>query len=175
MEWMNGLFYPTASAAAQNNVVPTILYVGRLVRIKGAHVLLEAMRILEERKVEAICKVVGSSHAGGSNRKVTKYIRSLQEECPSNVQFDGFRAATDIAEEYRRADIFCCPSIWQEPFGNVNIGHPSGIPVVASRVGGIPEIAVGGGVLLVAPWFAGRACRRVTRINPKPGFSRKDG
>jgi spore coat protein SA len=146
------LFYPAASGAAQKNTTPTILYVGRLVRIKGAHVLLEAMRILQERKVQAICKVVGSSHAGGTNRKVTKYMRSLQERCPSNVQFAGFRAATDIAEEYRKADIFCCPSIWQEPFGSVNIeAMASGIPVVASRVGGIPEIAVGGGVLLVPP------------------------
>jgi spore coat protein SA len=146
------VFYPVAPGAAPKNIVPTILYVGRLVRIKGAHVLIEAMRILEERGVPAICKVVGSSHAGGSSKKVTKYMRLLQKRCPSNVQFVGFRAATDIAEEYRRADIFCCPSIWQEPFGNVNIeAMASGIPVVATRVGGIPEIAVGGGVLLVEP------------------------
>jgi spore coat protein SA len=146
------LFYPLAPGAARNEIVPTILYVGRLVRIKGAHVLIEAMRILQERGVPATCKVVGSSHAGGSSKKVTKYMRLLQKQCPSNVQFAGFRAATDIAEEYRRADIFCCPSTWQEPFGTVNIeAMASGIPVVATRVGGIPEIAEGGGVLLVAP------------------------
>jgi spore coat protein SA len=146
------LFFPLPGSAAQNNTVPIILYVGRLVRIKGVHVLIEAMRILQARKVQAICRVVGSSHAGGSRNKATTYIRSLQKHCPSNVQFDGFRAATDIAQEYRTADIFCCPSIWQEPFGNVNIeAMASGIPVVATRVGGIPEIAVGGGVLLVEP------------------------
>jgi spore coat protein SA len=146
------LFYPVAPGAAQKNTIPIILYVGRLVRIKGAHVLIEAMKILQERQVEATCKVVGSSHAGGSSRKVTPYMRLLQEECPANVEFVGFRAATDIAEEYRRADIFCCPSIWQEPFGSVNVeAMASGIPVIATRVGGIPEIAAGGGVLLVEP------------------------
>lgn len=146
------LFYPSVAKVARDDGVPVILYVGRLVRIKGAHVLIEAMRILQERKVQAICKMIGSSHAGGSRNRVTKYIRSLKKECPSNVQFDGFRAATEIAQEYRRADIFCCPSVWQEPFGSVNVeAMATGIPVVATRVGGIPEIAAGGGVLLVEP------------------------
>jgi spore coat protein SA len=146
------LFYPAPAGAGQGNTVPVILYVGRLVRIKGVHVLIEAMRILQDRKVQAICKVIGSFHAGGSKNKVTQYIRSLKKDCPSNVQLDGFRVATEIAQEYRTADIFCCPSIWKEPFGSVNVeAMASGIPVVATRVGGIPEIAVGGGVLLVEP------------------------
>lgn len=145
-------FHPALAGTGRDDTVPTVLYVGRLVRIKGVHVLIEAMRILQERKVQAICKVVGASHAGGSKNKVTTYIRSLQKGCPSNVRLDGFRAATEIAQEYRAADIFCCPSIWQEPFGSVNVeAMASGIPVVATRVGGIPEIAAGGGVLLVEP------------------------
>ena len=146
------IFYPLPAGSGQKNTVPIILYVGRLVQVKGVHVLMEAMRILQERKIQAICKVVGSSHAGGSRDKVTTYIRSLRKHCPSNVQLAGFRAATDIAQEYRSADIVCCPSICQEAFGNVNIeAMASGVPVVATRVGGIPEIAARGGVLLVDP------------------------
>jgi spore coat protein SA len=146
------LFYPPSSSRTKENDIPVILYVGRLVHIKGVHVLTEAMRILQERDVRALCRVIGSHHAGGKKDKVTPYIRELKKNCPSNVQFDGFRAATDIAQEYRIADIFCCPSVWQEPFGNVNIeAMACGVPVVASRVGGIPEIAAGGGVLLVEP------------------------
>ena len=149
------LFYPTPGNAARDHTVPTILYVGRLVPAKGVHVLIEAMRILYVWNVDAICKVVGSSHAGGRRSKTTAYVRSLQKRRPPNVEFEGFRAATEIAQEYRAADIFCCPSIWQEPFGTVNVeAMASGVPVVATRTGGIPEIAAEGGVLLVEPGSA---------------------
>lgn len=136
----------------QGQSIATVLYVGRLVPAKGVHVLIEAMKILNERSVRAICKIVGSSHAGGNKNRMTSYIRSLHRNSPPNVQFKGFRAATVIGEEYRAADILCCPSVWREPFGNVNIeAMATGIPVVASRVGGIPEIAAEGGILLVEP------------------------
>jgi spore coat protein SA len=144
------LFYPAAPTKRPRNVVPVILYVGRLHPEKGVHVLIAAMRILQERKVAAVCKVVGSSFSGGS--KPTAYAKGLAKDRPSNVEFKEFRIQTGLAEEYRSADILCCPSIFQEPFGSVNIeGMACGIPVVASRVGGIPEIAAAGGVILVEP------------------------
>lgn len=145
----DALFYP-ATDKNTTEERPTILYVGRLHPEKGAHVLLEAMRILQEHDVNAHCKIVGSAYAGGS--KMTAYVRELHKICPSNVEFVNFIPARDIAQEFRRADILCCPSTYQEPFGNVVIeAMACGIPVVASRVGGIPEIAAEGGVKLVEP------------------------
>jgi len=144
------LFYPARSNAHPQRAVPVILFVGRLNPDKGVHVLLHAVRILEQRGVEFRCRIVGSSYVGGS--KATSYVESLHSTCPPNVEFAGFRSGKEIGDEYRAADILCCPSIWQEPFGNVNIeAMACGIPVVATRVGGIPEIAAEGGVLLVEP------------------------
>jgi spore coat protein SA len=148
----DALFYPRPGGASANTGVPVVLYVGRLVAEKGVHVLIEAMKKLHERNVEAKCRVVGSSHAGGVKGQPTPYVEALHKSCPPNVQFEGFRSGMGIAEEYRSSDILCCPSIWQEPFGNVNIeAMACAVPVVASRVGGIPEIASEGGILLVEP------------------------
>lgn len=144
------LFYPNFDDSKPRNAMPVILFVGRLMRKKGIGILLDAMRILQRRGVSAWCRVVGSAGVGGS--KQTPYVRGLIEDKPENVEFAGYRSGTEIANEYRSADILCCPSIWQEPFGNVNVeAMACGIPVVATRVGGIPEIAVNGGVMLVEP------------------------
>ena len=144
-------FYPMPRRTERTTAV--ILFVGRIHRTKGVHVLLEAMKILQEREVNAVCRVVGSSFSGGS--RATSYVRSLMRNRPSNLQFVDHRSATEIAEEFRAADVLCCPSIWQEPFGNVNIeAMACGVPVVATRVGGIPEIASEGGVTLVEPGSA---------------------
>jgi spore coat protein SA len=141
--------YPVSASEARNQT-PVVLYVGRLHPEKGPHVLLEAMRILHARRVRAKCRIVGSSYSGGS--EPTPYVNRLLRSRPINVEFEGFCSAKNIGALYRSADILCCPSIWQEPFGKVNIeAMASGIPVVASRVGGIPEIAANGGVVMVTP------------------------
>lgn len=143
------LFHP-ATGGTDPDSPPTIIFVGRLVAEKGIGVLVDAMRILQERDRDAICKVFGSSFSGGSGAGA--YAQHLMETAPSNVRFEGYRSGESLAREFRCADILCCPSVWQEPFGNVNVeAMASRIAVVASRVGGIPEIAAEGGVLLVEP------------------------
>jgi spore coat protein SA len=144
------LFYPSSMRRVRTSATPVILYVGRLDPVKGVHVLMAAMRILQQRKVNVLCKVIGSSQFGDG--KATSYVTNLLKIKPSNVEFQSYRSCTEIPKAYRSADIFCCPSIWEEPFGKVNIeAMASEIPVVASRVGGIPEIAADGGVYLVEP------------------------
>jgi spore coat protein SA len=147
------IFYPSPDRGDEKDTLPVILYVGRLDPQKGVHVLLEALRLLKERGLQVACRMVGSAFAGGS--KPTPYVKSLHDLRPSNVQFEGFCSGTEIGRMYRAADIFCCPSIFQEPFGNVNVeAMACGVPVVATRVGGIPEIAEQGGVMLVEPGSA---------------------
>ena len=55
-----------------------------------------------------------------------------------------------LAAEFRKAQIFCCPSTWSEPFGMVNVeAMATALPVIATAVGGIPEIFQEGGGLLI--------------------------
>ncbi len=70
-----------------------------------------------------------------------------------------------------------CPSIWQEAAGLVNIeALACGVPVVASRVGGIPEIVEHGTTgLLVAAGEPDELAAAIRRIAEDPDLRRKMG
>ena len=74
----DAVFYPASPETRPKNPIPVVLFVGRLVPVKGVHVLMEAMRILQERKVKILCRIVGSSFLHGS--KVTPYVRDLLDK-----------------------------------------------------------------------------------------------
>jgi spore coat protein SA len=128
--------------------VPEIIFTGRLVPYKGVHVLLGAMDILQSRGIKAKCTIVGGSAFGGS--RPTRYVHKLRRLRPSNTELVGYRAGVELADLLRNADIFCCPSIWNDPFPmSLLEAMATGLPVVASKAGGIPEqLAHGGGVMV---------------------------
>jgi spore coat protein SA len=149
----------------------TILFVGRLIPQKGVHILLEAMRILEQLAIPVRARIVGS--AGFAVGGTSRYIGQLTSDSPSTVVFEDYKSGSAVAEFYREADIFCCPSIWNDPCPLVLFeALATGLPIVASRAGGIPEIlAFGGGVLVppedapvLADALASLATDRIRRI-----------
>ncbi len=144
-------FYPRQQRKAwSGEKAPVVLFAGRLVPEKGAHVFVEAMWLLAGARDSSARTAVGSDRI-----RLSQYARPdirvrscgmLRRTSSSS----GYRAASQLAEEFRRADIFCSPSVWEEPFGLVNVeAMASGLPVVSTRGGGVPEIfACGGGVLV---------------------------
>ena len=163
------LFFPAAMNTNSCMCVPEILFVGRLVPEKGAHVLVEAMRKLHERGVRAVAKIVGSAAFG--NNQATGYVESLHNAAPENVEFLGYGDPEKLGEQFRSADIFCCPSIWDEPFGMINVeAMATRIPVVATRCGGIPEIFSEGGALLVGPDSAGELAEAIEILIRDPAL-----
>lgn len=142
-----GKFYPDFQ---QRSEIPKVIFTGRLVPYKGVHVLLQAMGLLANRGVQAKCEVVGG--AGFGTGRVTGYIKKLKRHLPANTELLGYRSGKEFAEILRRADIFCCPSIWNDPFPLAPLeGMAAGLPIVASEVGGLPEELQYGGGLLVPP------------------------
>ena len=116
-----------------------VTFLGRLDRVKGVDVLLKAWRLLGLDPERARLLVVGSSvtdhDAGG-------HLAELQELADDTVQF--LPAQRDVIPPLHAADAVVVPSLWDEPFGRVVIEALStGRPVLASRVGGIPEILTG--------------------------------
>lgn len=128
--------------------VPTILFSGRIVPIKGVHVLVDAMRLLAERNVRVKCRIVGAAGFGSVRR--SRYLRRLEQVCPANTEFVGYLGGQQLAAALRSADVFCAPSVWDDPFPLAPLeAMASGLPVVASRAGGIPEaLGYGGGMLV---------------------------
>jgi spore coat protein SA len=153
-----------------------ILCVARLVHNKGIHVFIEAMRLLGERGLKARGIVLGTASFGNSTDTETRYVRKLKNDAPSNVEFVPYTFGSALAEEFRAADIFCCPSIWKEPFGMVNVeAMATGLPVVATQMGGIPEIFENGGALLVPPNDADAIAQAIQRLIANPEERRNIG
>lgn len=141
------IFYPLEHTA---NEICTVLFVGRLVGVKGLHIFIEAMRSLEKRGIRLKGLVVGA--AGFGQGKTSRYMEEMIRIAPKCVEFLGYCIGNELGQIYRDSDIFCFPSIWQEPFGMVAVeAMASGLPLVASHCGGIPEILEEGGGLLIPP------------------------
>jgi spore coat protein SA len=141
------IFYPRIRVGPAKGP-PVVLFAGRLVPDKGLHVFLAAMRLLQKREVGLEGVVFGA--AGFGNSEPTEYIREMQRSAPSNVSFLPYCSGPALGARFRGADIACVPSCWQDPMPLVVLeAMASGLPVVASRSGGIPEmLAEGGGILV---------------------------
>ncbi len=114
-------------------------YFGRIDREKGVHMLLTAWRQLDLGPDEACLLVVGSSTVEGD---ASNYQAELRELATDSVRF--IPARRDVVGPLHASDVVVVPSVWQEPFGRTVVEALStGRPVLASRVGGIPEILTG--------------------------------
>jgi len=116
-----------------------VTYFGRLDREKGIHVLLRAWRRLGLPADQARLYVVGSPTAKADAAAYGAELRALADD---SVHF--LPGRRDVVTPLHAADVVVVPSVWLEPFGRTVIEALStGRPVVASRVGGIPEIMTG--------------------------------
>jgi glycosyltransferase involved in cell wall biosynthesis len=121
-----------------------VVVVANLIPEKGVGVLLEAIGRL--REVELSLDVIGDGPEHGILE-----ARAQALGVADRVRFVGLR--DDVPELLREADVAVHPARWQEALGNTVLeAMATGIPLVASRVGGIPELLADGSEgLLVTP------------------------
>ncbi len=113
-----------------------VMYVGRFVREKGIHVLLNAASVILAQEPNTKFLIVG----GGNRDKFEKFVHwaGLQDK----VLFTGFMANRSLHQLYRVADVAVFPSLY-EPFGIVALeGMAAGAHVVASDAGGLKEVVL---------------------------------
>ncbi len=136
-------FRPRANGSAAPNQRIRCLAVSRLVERKGLHDLVRAFAMLERGRYEL--EIVGGGADEQSLRALTADL-GLEDL----VHFAGPLDRVRTAARYRDADIFTLAS-WEEAFGNAFAeALASGLPVVGTDVGGIPELVEHGrnGVLV---------------------------
>lgn len=123
-----------------------VLFVGRLIPLKGVHLLLEALPAVIRRVPDALLVIVGGAYYGSD--ATTAYVRKLRrlaKPLRKHVHFQPYVPHTEIPRWYAMAHAAAVPSVRREAFGLVNVeAMAAGLPVVASRVGGMTEIVEDG-------------------------------
>ncbi|GHK04209.1 hypothetical protein SY2F82_60060 [Streptomyces sp. Y2F8-2] len=145
---------------------PSLLAVGRLVPSKGYDILLEALATLVETVPAARLRIVGD---GPERTRLTALAERLG--LAGRVTFLGARGVDDVREEYARADLFVISSRDEGLPRTLLEAASAAVPVVATRVGGIPAAVSGWpGIVLVLPDAGALAegLRRVTASPPEP-------
>jgi glycosyltransferase involved in cell wall biosynthesis len=108
-----------------------VLYVGQVNRVKGVHVLIEAFKKIEQRNVSL--SIVGS----GQDFECMERLASSDPR----IKLLGFIPNEALATHYREANMMVVPSMWYDMAQLViGEGFSFGIPVIGSRIGGIPEL-----------------------------------
>lgn len=136
-----------------------LLFVGRLSPEKGLHVLLDAFATVRQEHPEAVLDVIGPLTAlppevltrltddpRAKSLKAlagTDYAAELQKHITSetidHVRFLGYVPHEDLVCYFRDADVFVNPSLSDASPLTITEAMASGLPVVATRVGGTPE------------------------------------
>lgn len=123
-------------------VGPFALFVGRITRQKGLAHLLRAWRSVDSELGLVIA--AGSPDEPGIGAEIEGLIAELKESRKNIWWFPEMLSHEDLTELLTHAEIFTCPSIY-EPLGIVNLeAMACECPVVATAVGGIPEVVVHG-------------------------------
>ncbi|WP_269889827.1 glycosyltransferase family 4 protein [Methanothermobacter thermautotrophicus] len=139
-----------------------LLYVGELSKHKGLHILIEALKRIDD---ENICVDI---YGRGVHED---YFKSISKDL--NVFFRGYaNGFEELKKAYQNANVTVVPSICYEVFGMIILeSFMNSTPVIASRIGGIPEVVRDGyNGFLFKPGSVNGLRRILERISEHPSI-----
>jgi alpha-maltose-1-phosphate synthase len=136
---------PAVDALVQRGVDPEkpfMLFVGRVTRQKGIIHLVNAIPQIDPAVQVVLC--AGAPDTQDIGREMTERVEAVSADRPGVIWIREMLPREDVIQFYSNAAVFCCPSVY-EPFGIINLeAMACETAVVASAVGGIPEVVVPG-------------------------------
>ncbi|HEX2193355.1 MAG TPA: glycogen synthase [Candidatus Limnocylindria bacterium] len=122
--------------------VPYLLFVGRVTRQKGIVHLVRALRYLDDGIGVVLC--AGQPDTPQIAAEMEAGVQEARRHRSNVVWIPKMLSREEVRQLYSHAAVFACPSVY-EPFGIINLeAMACRTPVVASAVGGIPEVVVDG-------------------------------
>jgi glycosyltransferase involved in cell wall biosynthesis len=160
----HGLERPTDLDRARGRTASIKLaYVGGLAWQKGVHILVEALRGLEDRAELLVA---------GDETLDPDYVAGLRSEASANVRFLGSLSREKVWRLLSQVDAVAVPSLWNETFSLLlHEAHASGLPVLASRLGALTEaVDHERNGLLLTPGQVGEWRSAIQRLVDEPGL-----
>ncbi len=140
------LFNPGFRKQSATDGIIRILFVGLLHEIKGVHHLIRALSIVQSKFKNCLLIIVGDGPERYNLQTLTDQLNLT-----SKVVFLGLKNKTEVADLMKQADFLVLPSLWETQAVVLLEAMATGLPVIASSVGGIPEIVKPECGLLVQP------------------------
>ena len=130
-----------------------ILFVGRHIERKGICYLIEAAKYLPRDKFEI--RIVGAGDLTEKLKELAAQVDALapselRHDSPAEIVFTGKLSPEALTSEYKNANVFTLPAIVDSKGDTEGLGvvlieaMELGLPIVASDVGGIPDVVVDG-------------------------------
>src|SRR5512136_2618730 len=136
---------PAVDALVKHGVNPErpyVLFVGRITRQKGIIHLVNAIPAIDPAIQVVLC--AGAPDTPEIGREIAARLAEVSADRPGVIWIQEMLPRDQVIQYYSNATVFCCPSVY-EPFGIINLeAMACETAVVASAVGGIPEVVVPG-------------------------------
>ena len=156
---------------------PVIAVLARLVPFKGIQYFLEAAALIASRIPESRFLVIGDAHPGDDGRAYRQQLERYADRLglSQRLVFTGFRL--DVPELLSEVTVSVLPCVSSEGLSNALLeSMAAGVPVVATRVGGNPEVVADGMTgLLVPPRNPEALANAISRLLQDPGLARRFG
>jgi glycosyltransferase involved in cell wall biosynthesis len=166
---MNGIPLPALAERAPRDGEPCrFVFAARLTQEKGSAVLLEALKLIPpEIRLEVV--------VAGRGAFESQFAAAASAD--KRLRFAGYVEGAKKDALFRNADCLLLPSLWYENAPVVIVEAAAyRLPVVASRIGAIPEFIEDGTTgLLVTPGDAADLARVMVRLTQEPALARRWG